>query len=154
MRKTATVTIDKDGGRDAGKVFIITEMPASRAERWATRAILALGRAGIDFPEGSGMAELASVGIKALANLDFRDAEQLMDEMMGCVKIQRDPKKPMMVFDLIEEDIEEVKTRFKLKMEVFTLHSGFSLPGADSTLTSVSDRPVLNTQTYPGQSGR
>lgn len=154
MRKTAEVTIGPEGGRDSGKVFILTEMPASRAERWATRAILALSRAGIDFPEGAGMAELASIGVKALGNVDFRDAELLMDEMMGCVKIQRDKTKPQLVFDLMEEDIEEVSTRFKLKMEVFSLHTGFFLPGGNLTSTSVLEVPTLNTPMSRAQSAR
>jgi hypothetical protein len=154
MRKTVTVTIGPEGGRDSGKVYVLTEMPASRAERWATRAILALTRAGIDFPENAGMAELASIGVKALGKVDFHDAEVLMDEMMECVKIQRDKKNPMLVHPLLEDDIEEVATRFRLKMEVFTLHTGFSLPGANSTSTSVLEHPVLTTQTFPGSSVR
>jgi hypothetical protein len=133
MRKTATIIMPPNSGRDSGKVYVLTEMPASKAEKWAARAILALSKSGIDFPEGSGMAELSSVGIKALGNMDFHDAEYLMDEMMQCVSIQTDPQKnPSFVRPLIEEDIEEVATRFKLKMEVFALHTGFSLPGAGS----------------------
>ena len=33
-RKTQTYTIDS-GGRDKGKTFLITEMPATKAEDWA-----------------------------------------------------------------------------------------------------------------------
>ena len=37
---TKTITIDT--GRDAGKTFEITEMPVSRLEKWAARALVAL----------------------------------------------------------------------------------------------------------------
>ena len=97
MRKTTSVTIGPDGGRDAGKIYILEEMSASQAEWWATRAVLALTRAGIDFPENAGMAELASIGVKALGKINPHDAKPLMDEMMGCVKIQRDKKNAIMV---------------------------------------------------------
>jgi hypothetical protein len=146
MRKVVTVTIS-DEGRDKGKTFVLTEMAASKAERWATRAILALTKSGADFPENATMADLAQVGMRALGNVDFHEAEVLMDEMMACVQIQPD-RNASIVRPLIEDDIEEVSTRFKLKMEVFALHTGFSLAGGDSTLTVVpSDRPFLSTQT-------
>ena len=40
-RKVEYITIDQEG-RDQGKTFKITEMPALKAEKWATRAFLAL----------------------------------------------------------------------------------------------------------------
>lgn len=43
-RKTKLVTIAAEG-RDKGKCFLIREMPAMQSEKWAIRAILALGRA-------------------------------------------------------------------------------------------------------------
>ena len=40
----------QDEGRDNGKVFVLTEMPASRAESWAMRALLALMANGVEVP--------------------------------------------------------------------------------------------------------
>ena len=52
MRKTKTYTVDSDD-RDKGKVFLITEMPATKAEDWAIRVMLALGSANVDIPDGA-----------------------------------------------------------------------------------------------------
>lgn len=42
-RKTLIYQVPaQEGNRDAGKRFLIEEMPATRAERWAMRALLAL----------------------------------------------------------------------------------------------------------------
>jgi len=132
MRKKLTYTVSAEG-RDKGKVFILTEMPASQAERWAMRAFLALARGGVELPDNiasMGMAGIASVGLGALAHLDWRDAQPLVDEMFECVQIQPDPKKPSIVRALVEDDIEEVATRLKLRAEVFKLHTDFSAPAA------------------------
>ena len=50
-RSTVNYSV-KDEGRDFGKVFVLTEMPASRAESWAMRSLLALMASGVEVPEG------------------------------------------------------------------------------------------------------
>lgn len=117
-----------DEGRDFGKTFVLTEMSASRAEAWATRALLALMAGGVDLPEGferTGMAGIAQVGIKALAGLKYEVVQPLLDEMWTCVQLMPDQTKPHILRPLIEEDIEEIATRIKLRAEVWTLHTGF-----------------------------
>ena len=141
MRKVLDVTIS-DAGRDLGKVFILTEMPASKVEKWAARAILALCKSGFDVPDGAGMEFIAVAGLKALGGLNFFDAEPLLDEMMECVQIRPDPSKPNVVRALIEDDIEEVKTRLQLRAEVFTLHTNFSIGDALSKSKSGTTSPV------------
>jgi hypothetical protein len=149
MRKVGTVTIT-DENRDKDKVFVLTEMPASRAERWATRVVMGLIKVGVEIPEESGMEAIAKIGLQALASLSFDDAQFLMDEMMQCVHILPDPKKnPTFTRPLMEEDIEEVSTRVRLRLEVFTLHTGFSFPGKPSILVTAS--PGLNS-THTGTS--
>lgn len=126
-RSTANVTITDDT-RDKGKVFVLTEMPASQAEAWATRALMALTSSGAQIPAGYerlGLAGVAELGIKALGGLKWEDAKPLLDEMMTCVQIVPDPTKPHVVRGLIEEDIEEISTRVKLRAEVWKLHVGF-----------------------------
>lgn len=126
-RATANYTVTDDG-RDKGKVFIITEMPASRAESWAMRAILALMAGGVEVPEGfdrMGMAAMAEIGIKALAGLKWDVAEPLLAEMWSCVQYVPDPSKSHVIRNLIEEDIEEISTRIKIRAEVWKLHTGF-----------------------------
>ena len=126
-RNTANYTVT-DEGRDQGKVFVLTEMPASRAESWAMRALLALMAGGVEVPDGferMGMAGMAEVGLKAIAGLKWDVAEPLLAEMWDCVQIMPDPTKPHVVRRLIEADIEEIATRVKLRAEVWKLHTGF-----------------------------
>src|SRR3546814_21113858 len=42
-----------------------------------------------------------------------------------CVQIMPDPSKTHIVRNLIEEDIEEITTRVKIRAEVWKLHTGF-----------------------------
>lgn len=127
-RKTATVTIEAEG-RDLGKVFLLREMPASQAEKWAARAFLAMARSGIDIPDdlaGAGLAGIAAVGLKAIGGLGFAEAEPLMDEMFACIQIIPDPARPAVVRALVESDTEEISTRLRLRKDVFGLHVDFS----------------------------
>lgn len=118
-----------ESGRDKDKVFVITEMPASQAEKWAMRAFLAISKSGVEVPAGiemeTGFAGIAKLGLTFISKLPFDVAEPLMDEMMGCVKIQPNATNPSVVRELIEDDIEEVATRIKIRLEVFKLHAGF-----------------------------
>lgn len=130
-RKTALHTVT-DAGRDKGKKFLITEMSSRRGEEWALRALLAIGGS-VDLPEGFeslGMAGLAELGLRAITNLKFEIAKPLLDEMMTCVQIYPDPNKLQNVRAILEEedggeDIEEIKTRFDLRVEFWNLHMGF-----------------------------
>ena len=127
-RKSLTVTIT-DPGRDLGKTFLLREMPAKQAEKWALKALLALSHADVDVPEEiltSGMAGIASFGIKALGKLNFYDAEPLLDEMFAFVSCIPDPVRPEVVRALIDDDIEEVKTRLQLRKDLLMLHINFS----------------------------
>jgi hypothetical protein len=126
-RKEIDIVITEEG-RDKDKAFHIREMPAYQTERWAIRAILALGRAGVEVPEdirASGMAGIAYMGMQALMKLQYGDAEPLLDEMMACVTIKPDPARPEITRQLWPDDIEEVATLLKLRSEVFKLHTDF-----------------------------
>ncbi len=129
MARTKQNYTVQDDGRDIGKVFVLTEMPASRAESWAMRALLALMAGNVDMPDGFerlGMAGMAEVGIKGLSKLSWDVAEPLLAEMFSCIQIMPDPGKPNIVRNLIEEDI-------KLRAEVWKLHAGFLKAVALST---------------------
>jgi hypothetical protein len=156
MRKTEIVKI-ADEGRDKGKVFVLTEMPPSRSEKWALKALLALAKSGVEMPAGvaeSGFAGVAVMGVKALSGLSFADAEPLMDEMFGCIEIRPDPRNPDVVRPLIEDDIEEIVTRVKLRVRVLELHMGFSIADSLSTspLNQVSAKTSSPTRTSPARS--
>ena len=138
-RKTIDVVITR-AGRDESKRFAITELPASRAEKWAFRAFLSLNAAGVDIPENianAGIAGIALIGLRALTQMRWEHAEPLLDELFSCVKIRPSSDHPEIVRDLVESDIEEISTRLQLRDEVFNLHTGFSPAGIVSSLISV-----------------
>lgn len=149
-RKQKFVTCDHDG-RDKGKVFCLTEMPASRAEKWAARALFAMGKAGFDVPDeiaGMGMAAVAVYGLRGVMSVDFGDAEPLMDEMMACVQYVPDPGSRDIMRALYDDDIDEVKTLAFLRGEIIELHTGFSIAAAISSIPAAiapTDAPALNT---------
>jgi hypothetical protein len=154
-RKTETwVATD---GRDAGKRFVITEMPAVKAEKWAARALFAIGRSGVEMPDdlaSAGMAAIAFMGLRAITSLSFDDAEPLLDEMMRCVTIQPDPAVTY-TRPTIEEDFEEVSTILTLRDRVVQLHVGFSIAaelgklGAAAKASAKDKADTNDTRTSP-----
>jgi hypothetical protein len=77
--------------------------------------------------------------------------EPSMDQVMGWVQIRPDPANhPQIIRPLIEDDIEEVATRIKLRQEVAELHSGFFAIDALSKLISATMPGSSDTPTFPG----
>lgn len=131
MRKTSTYVVDFEG-RDLNKMFLITEMPATKAEDWAIRVIFAMGSANVDIPDGAlqlGMAALAEIGLKKLFAIDATQVKPLLAELMECVEFVPNPQKPQVKlgYPMFESQVEEVKTLLSLKWEVLKLHLDFSL---------------------------
>lgn len=163
MRKTEVVVATH--GRDAGKNFQIKEWDADVADRWATRVILALTRGSkpIPFPIesllGRGMEAIFIVGLQTIlsASVETKEVIPLVDELLQCVKIVRDPTARdrdgggVIASDLISaDDIEEVATRWWLRSEVLRVHTGFSTSGMFGKLLSSimsKDPPLPNTET-------
>jgi hypothetical protein len=157
-RRTNKVIIQAEG-RDKGKIFVLTELSASKAERWGMKALFLLVKAGVNVPDsvvGSGMAGIAAVGIGRLFQLNFEEVEPLMDEMFECIQIQPSTAKPDIIRPLIEDDIEEVYTRVHLRAEVLQLHTGFSVADLLSKwVPKTQAAPGSNNiQTSPGVSGQ
>lgn len=132
MRKELRIAVPEWGGRDAGKVFVIKEMSAFQAEKWGRRALLLLKGSGARIPDNVasyGMAGVAIVGLNAFLQADIKaeELEPLMDEMLTCVKLERDPKHPGVLSDIAsDDDVEEVKTLLWLRSEIIRLHTDFS----------------------------
>lgn len=127
-RKEKSIVAPATFKRDAGKRYYLREMPASQAEEWGMRALLALAKSGVDLPENfmsMGLAGMAVVGVRALGGLAFHDAKPLFEEMMACVLFQPDPSHPEVRRPLIDDDTEEVQTRLWLRQEVLALHIDF-----------------------------
>lgn len=153
-RKTAVITIT-DEGRDKGKIFILTEMPARKAEEWATRAFMLLARSGVQVPDnvaGAGFAGIAIMGFQALSSVNYEDIKPLFDEMMQCVQVRPDARHPEVVRYLVDsgsdgDDIEEVSTRLRLRAEIFSLHTGFWVPGVSSISSTTPLTPGASPNT-------
>lgn len=126
-RKTTLYKVT-ESGRDHGKLFMLTEMSASRAEAWAMRVLLALVGGNVALPdnfEELGMAGLAELGIRAMSGLKWEVAQPLLNEMLECVEYVPDASKTHVRRPLIDDDIEEIMTRLTLRKEVWNLHMGF-----------------------------
>lgn len=126
-RKETYYTVEVKG-RDQGKVFFIREMAASKAEWWAIRAGLAMAKNGVNLPDNFsdlGMAGMAKVGLEMVAKIDPEEARPLLDELMACVEYVPNPDDRSVKRPIMEDAIEEVTTRLKLRSEVLKLHVDF-----------------------------
>ena len=142
--QTKEVTIQT--GRDAGKTFIIELMKAVPTEKWAMRAIMAMIQSGMEIPDdvaSMGLAGVASMGIKAIGGIRWDLAEPLLDEMLNCIKI----KEPLITRKLTDEDLQEVSTILKLRMEAISFHWDFY--GGGSPLTSQESEAQTATSHSP-----
>lgn len=136
MRHSIDITIEEEG-RDKGKTFRITEMPAWRGEEWGIRVLLALTKAGADVPDPKmGLAGVKIAGLQAMSGLAFQDLKPLLDEMMECVVRVPNSKDSAITRALVDDDTEEVTTRIRLRAEVFNLHTAFLKAGLLSTQSS------------------
>jgi hypothetical protein len=153
-RKSTRLTIAAEG-RDKGKTFVLIEMPADQAERWAIRAVLALAQSGAQISEDAihaGMAGIAAMGVQALAGVRWETLEPLLDEMWGCIQYEHTAGKTPIRQDIFagaNSQIEEVATRMTLRFALWELHLGFSLPEAPPTSAfATGEKPASTTSTF------
>lgn len=138
-RKTEYVVVPGEwGARDTGKTYKITEAPAAQACWWADRFMLLFTGSGYAVPmglAGRGWEALAIIGWNTLmaARLRSEELKPLLDELMTCVEIVRDPRaidpttgEPVAHKMISPDDVEEVKTIYWLRGEVARVHMGFS----------------------------
>ena len=122
MRKEKEIKIEE--GRDAGKVFKITEMPAFQMDRWATRALLALGKS-----QQGGIAALGAMSVQdllvAFTELDYEKSEPLLQELLECCSFVKNGTSVVLKADVVDGIIEDWVTLPKLRMEALQLNLGF-----------------------------
>lgn len=144
-RKSTIVTVPSFPGtsnRDLGKIFLITEWPAARAEDWGLRMGMAFNQSSGSLPmslAGIGMEGIAIIGINTFlrGSVDPDKIIPLLNELLECVRIILDPKNMEVSQPITSpDDIEEVATRLWLRSEVLRLHTGFSPADAMSALIS------------------
>ena len=150
-RKTKTVVIES--GRDDGKSFLVTEMPVTKADKWANTALLAMMRGGVDvggvnfdligntlmpsdapkIDVSGGMLELARISIAGLGNVTEAVGQSLLDQLIeDCVQVvpTGGAARPMLSID---DEIEDLKTLWTLRKEAFILHIDFLADGSSQT---------------------
>lgn len=128
MARKELIYTEQGKGRDFGKTFFIREMSATQAEWWAIRAGMAMARSGVAMPDNfadMGIAAMAGTGLKMVSQIPPDEAKPLLDELMECVQFVPDASNQNIKRKLIDDDIEEIATRLKLRMEVFKLHVDF-----------------------------
>jgi hypothetical protein len=141
------------GERDQGQVFEITEMSAPRAEKWAWSMALVLKGTKAEIPEADyplGAVGVMVRGVNAFlgADIDIEKLWPLLEELMTCVKIIRNPDpdrntgRPV-THPLLPNDIYEPKTLTWLRQEVLSLHVGFSILDALSAwISAIKKHPA------------
>ena len=149
MRKTTIVKVPEWAPRDKGKLFLLTEWSAERAEKWAIKALLAFNRGGGQVPVqdviGAGMEGIFYLGMQTFLRGQMQPGEviPILDELLECVKFirdkdKRDPAGNVVATDLVSaDDVEDTQTRLWLRGEVVKLHTGFSPADAVSSLISL-----------------
>ena len=140
-RRVKTITIEEEG-RDKGKVFVLTEMPATVAEVWATQAIELLLKAGADVSAeaqaAGGMQALAGTPITGVAQLRALQDPSLA-AWWDCVRYEHASNlPPQPILQGAACQIEELKTISQLRMEVLRLHTDFFSDEKGSTSASPS----------------
>ena len=138
-RKTYRLTVESEG-RDKGKTFVLTELPALDIERWTVRLLLAAGKNGISLPSvqaDSGFAGIAGVLWALIAQVTPEEAENLLATMLQGLKIDEGK----ISRELVADDIEEAGTLLQIRMAWVELHAGFFKQGGRliwDRLTSIS----------------
>ena len=150
-RKTKTLVIDS--GRDEGKSFLITEMPVTRADKWANKALCNLLKAGIDpkavnvnllintidpnqevkIDRMGGMLELATLLGRAVGGIPYEILQDLKDELIDeCVQIIPSGGSPRQ-FLSIDDELESLLTLESLRKEALLIHIDFLADGSSQT---------------------
>lgn len=149
---------DKPGlHRDKGKHFMLTELSALEASRWAWRMALAVKGTTAQVPVefvGMGYVGVAIRGINAFLAADVDPARlmPLLDEMLNCVTRIHDPQNaPEIDAPLILEgdmpDILDMVTIEWLRAEVLSMHVGFSVTEAIYSLITAVSGTLASVQT-------
>ena len=137
MRPPVAVTIES--GPDAGKTFLVHEMPAVEAELWCIRALNALiHEKAVAESEATGAADLARAsgpdGVTTIAA-----AKALTDPQLDGIwkYITFRPPNPQAPEQTLRDDhIQDWRTRMRLRFEFYRFHTGFFSPENPSTSAS------------------
>lgn len=120
MLKSVDIIIE--AGRDKGKKFTITEMPAVKMDKWATKALIILGKTGNSF--NLAQIDLESL-LRSLSNADYEGVEPLLEELLSCATFEKDGVSMVMTSSIADGIVEDWTTLFRLRIEALKLNLGF-----------------------------
>jgi len=132
-RKTKDITIDKPG-RDFGREFQLTELPAWDAFIVASKLAHALTVSGINLPDMAKTPEgIAEVGLTMLLYIKPEVGHPILEQLKDCVKAYPPKRKSGTgAFELAQANQpQEPATWLTLLTALYHLHLGFS-KAADS----------------------
>lgn len=138
MARNVKQIVIKDG-RDAGKVFVVTEMAARPAHTWATRAIFAMMNSGADIPDNvaaMGIAGMVMIGISGLTKVPYDLAAPLLEELLDCARFVPDASRPEVSVSADDKVIEDFTTYFTLQNAAWDVLSEPFMSAARSTSAS------------------
>lgn len=139
MILTKDVTIEE--GPDAGKTFVVKQMPLLRGDRWANRVALALCKSGVDISgltttDDNGnavfrglldMVGVVNIALKALGGVDDAVAQSLLDEVLQDVRLRLPNGSDRTL--VTETDISSISTLWKLRIESIKVNLDFLAAG-------------------------
>ncbi len=143
MRKEIEISIED---REKELIFLIKEMPAAKLEKWLIRLFLALCKEKESKEKEVLEALYAGNFLEAFQNVDFDTIEELLDELLTCVQRRVDKGLMQLSPQTIDNHIEDVRTIFKLRMEVLKLNLAFLLKegNGEKTPTTAKKFPTFN----------
>lgn len=130
--KTKTVTIEK--GRDEGKEFLITELPAIKADEWAHQLLEQAANSGVNLKDVdvlnlntqsmAGMIEIGAAVFTVLGRIPFETSREMKFSILNsCVKII--PKGGEARPCMWEDEIKDFKNFTVLFAHAIGLHVDF-----------------------------
>lgn len=134
--KSKNVTIES--GRDKGKTFKITEMPAIQADEWAHRLIEQAANSGVDLKNVdvlnlntksmAGMIELGAAVFTILGRVDYQTSREMKFDILNrCVEIVTKSGESRSV--MWEDEIKDFQNYTVLAAHAIGIHIDFLKQG-------------------------
>ena len=99
-------------------------MSAFQMDKWATKALLVLGKS-----KKGGILSIGSMSLEdllsSLSDVDYEKAEPLLQELLDCCYFKKDNTLVQLKKDFVDSVVEDWTTLFKLRLEALTLCVGF-----------------------------
>lgn len=121
-----------DAGKDAGKTFKITELPAVQMDRWMTRLLGCFAKQDLT------IYDIVNMTFSQLANSIYKieseeEKEALFDELLASCSLKKEGIFIPMKGDNINSFVDSWQTLFRLREEALKLNLGFFEDGEEST---------------------